>query len=342
MGTTMDLSKKDEYVLTTEGMLEVDDENNVIVFVLDWFDGQIFDWIENEDPAFLKPLSDFTYYKNTTSCYAYTTLSVPYMLSGVKYDNENTQEEWCSNAYTDKSLLWQIDSLGYDIGVYTEYQLLDPSLKDIIVNYSDAERRCRSGYSVRIMLRCAGYKNMPFILKDRFAYSTDDITALSIEENEYMTNTDAWIYNDLIQKKLKVEDKKAFKGAFRFLHLKGAHLPIVMNENCEALGGDAERTHENWLSQAKGSMRILYEYIEQMKQLGVYENATIVITADHGQNIYMDNDRGLDLGFKEHTSNPILLVKQSGVTQKEAMTVSEAPTSHEEFGASILKAMGGD
>ncbi len=342
MGITTDFSKKDEYLLTTEGMLEVDDENNVIVFVLDWFDGQILEWIEEEDPAFLEPLKDFTDYKNTTSCYAYTTLSVPYLLSSVKYNNEDTLEEWCANAYTNQSLLYEIDRLGYDIGIYTEYQLANQSFKDIVLNYSEVERKCRLAYSIGVMLKCAKYKNMPFVLKDMFSYSTDDIAALSIEENEYITTTDTWIYNDLIQKKLRAEDKKDYKGAFRFLHFKGAHLPLDMNENCEGLKGDVARTHENWLSQAKGSLKIVYEYIEQMKQLGVYDNATIIITADHGQNLYVDNDKGLEFGFKDHTSNPILFVKQSKVTGKEAMTVSGAPVSHEEFAATVVKAMGGE
>ncbi len=342
MGITTDFSKKDEYVLTTEGMLEVDDENNVIVFVLDWFDGQILEWIEEEDPAFFEPLKDFTNYKNTTSCYAYTTLSVPYLLSGVKYNNEDTVEEWCKNAYTQQSLLYEIDRLGYDIGVYTEFQLANQAFKDIVINYSEVKRRCRMAYSVGVMLRCAGYKNMPFVLKDQFSYSTDDIAALAIAEDEYITTTDTWIYKDLMQKGLKAKDNKERNGAFRFLHLKGAHLPLVMNENCEELKGDVARTHENWLSQAKGSLRVVYEYIEQMKQLGVYENATIMIMADHGQNLYMDNDRGLEFGFEDHTSNPILFVKQSKETGTETMTVSEAPTSHEEFGASVIKAIGGD
>ena len=35
-------------------------------------------------------------------------------------------------------------------------------------------------------------------------------------------------------------------------------------------------------------------------------------------------------------------MKQSKETGTETMTVSEAPTSHEEFGASVIKAIGGD
>jgi len=34
-------------------------------------------------------------------------------------------------------------------------------------------------------------------------------------------------------------------------------------------------------STTKGCMRLIYEYMEEMKRLGVYEDATIVITGDH-------------------------------------------------------------
>lgn len=347
MAATVDFSKKNQYELTIDGMLELDNENNVIVFVLDWFDGQIFEWIEDEAPDFLEPLKDFTNYRNTTSRYAYTDHSVPYMLTGVQYNNEDTLKEWYANAYNDDSLLREIDRQGYEIGIYTLAPYIDKSVQDIIVNYcKDVERKCRFADSVTLMLRCGGYKNMPFIFKDRFKYSTEDIEALYVDGNKFMTNNDSWIYDDLINKRLTVSDKEGGRGVFRFMHFRGAHMPISMNEHFENLTGNAEYrreyTHENLLSQAKGSMGIVYEYLEQMKQLGVYENATIIITADHGQNVYMDNDYGKSLGFADRTSNPILLVKQKGVNGRESMTVTDAQTSHDEFAASVIKAMGGN
>lgn len=343
MGITTDFSKKDEYALTTDGMLEVDDENNVIVFVLDWFDEQILEWIQEEDPVFLEPLKDFTNYSNTTSCYSYTAMSIPYMFSGLKYQDEDTLEEWYAKAYADKSFLWEVNRLGYDIGIYTSFEYMDKSVQDIIINYSnEVERRCRLGDSVLLMQKCSRYKNMPFAFKGRYAYATEEIGALSVEGNKFMTNKDVWIYNDLVKKKLQVVDRDGCNGSFRFLHLRGAHPPISMNENFEDLDGKVELTHENWVSQAKGSIGIVYEYMEQMKQLGVYESATIMITADHGQNHYLDNEDGVPLGFEDHTSSPIMLVKQSGANGEGSMTESKAPTSHAELGASIIKAMGGD
>lgn len=35
--------------------------------------------------------------------------------------------------------------------------------------------------------------------------------------------------------------------------------------------------------QAKGAFKMVFDYLDELKRLGVYEDATIVITADHGQ-----------------------------------------------------------
>ncbi|MBD5470159.1 MAG: hypothetical protein HDR19_03335, partial [Lachnospiraceae bacterium] len=84
--TTEFPDEENEFVLTTNSMLELDKENNVIVFVLDWFDRQIMDDILEQQPDFTKKLNDFTDYTNGMSCYAYTAMSIPYLLTGVEWE----------------------------------------------------------------------------------------------------------------------------------------------------------------------------------------------------------------------------------------------------------------
>ncbi len=76
---------KGEMALTTEGMLEVGEKNNIIVFILDKFDGSYVDEILEETPDFFEPLNDFVSYENATSMFCPTFNSIPYLLTGVEY-----------------------------------------------------------------------------------------------------------------------------------------------------------------------------------------------------------------------------------------------------------------
>lgn len=98
--------------------------------------------------------------------------------------------------------------------------------------------------------------------------------------------------------------------------------------------------YDSMMSQAKGSMKIVLEYIRQLQTLGLYDNATIIITADHGENYLYDPGRvrGLDFLELNRTSNPILLVKNADQTW-EGVRPNSAPVSHTEVIASIIAAI---
>lgn len=83
--TSNGTASKSEAVLTTDGMLEIGDKNNVIVFVLDKFDGSYVDEILEETPDFFEPLNDFVFYENATSMFCPTYDSIPYLLTGTEY-----------------------------------------------------------------------------------------------------------------------------------------------------------------------------------------------------------------------------------------------------------------
>ena len=107
----------------------------------------------------------------------------------------------------------------------------------------------------------------------------------------------------------------------------------MLDENGVDIGLDNSTLDQ----QAKGSMKIVEEYIRQLKALGQYENTTIIITADHGYWYFIDKPL-------EETTSPYMLVKpaQSAELDAEPLKVSTVPVSHMDFPATVLKAMGAD
>ncbi|MCD8039735.1 MAG: sulfatase-like hydrolase/transferase [Lachnospiraceae bacterium] len=330
--------EENEFVLTTNHMLELDDENNVVVFVLDWFDRQIMDDIEEENPDFTEALKDFTEYTDTTSRYAFTALSVPYLLTGVEWEYGMEADEYCEYAYGNGNFLSDIEGQNYSLGVYTGSRHVGDAVKEKLINYSnEITREIGIKKAFYVMSDTSKYKMAPFAAKQMYFYTTDDIAEIVVNSGEYTANNDIVFYNELSQNKLSIDESGAYEGAFRFYHLKGAHPQFTMNENFEEVEGDGGTQ----LSQSKGSLKIVYQYIDEMKKLGVYDNATIIITADHGQNTNVMKESALDTDY-DMTSTPILFVKLPNEQHDDGPAKSSAQVSHTDFAATVINAVGGN
>ena len=128
------------------------------------------------------------------------------------------------------------------------------------------------------------------------------------------------MYQLLQNKEITKDDAKHFK----FIYATGAHYPYVNDENFNPIGEDDAYSHEGAMGAAKSSLKICTQYIDMMKAAGVYDNTTIIIMADHGY--YWDGV----------LTNPLLMIKPRN--SQEAFTISDAPTSHINFQATVASA----
>lgn len=329
LSTDISTQKVDE-ALTTQGALDISKGENVIVFVLDRFDGETMDEILLEDSEFVDPLKDFTYYENATCQFARTSMAVPYLLTGTEWQVGMTEEEYPPYAYQNSNVLHDIVQNGYRVGIYSDMSFVDDSVKEYISNYSDkVERKCNTYGTIKIMTQCAKYRMAPFVIKANYSYYTRDIVEnIADSEDVWNVDNDILFYEMLEQRGISFKEEVNEAGAFLFYHMYGAHPPFRMTEDLRAV----DDWESSMISQAKGSLKIVYRYIEQMKELGKYDESTIIIIADHG--IQMGSNEG-------DNPIPLILVKEAGKGQ-EALQISSAPVSQEEFVPTILEAMGLD
>ncbi len=334
--SSKDTATKSELALTTDGMLEVNEENNIIVFILDKFDGRMSDELLEEDPAFFEPLRDFIYYENATSEFCPTGNSIPFLLTGTKY-REDKEEHYRKYAFQGETLLTYMDRAKYDVGIYTDKRFVPEDMKDFIANYRDGiQRTCSMNDLFALMTQCSRYKMAPFMIKTYYMYDSSDISLLAVSDRITNIEDDLPFYNRLTKTGLSVSDSEK-EGAFKFIHMHGAHPPYTMTEDFQHIDYDPRRD-EQWgdnVSQTKGAMKIVYEYIRQLKELDKYEDAMIIITADHGAAYAIENEEGNTI----RQQCPILFVKYPEKTQ-DNMVISHAPVSHADVVMSIKKKIG--
>lgn len=334
--TSKDTSPKSELALTTEGMNEVGEKNNIIVFVLDKFDGSYIGEITEEEPDFLQPLHDFTFYQNASSAFCPTGNSIPFLLTGTVFE-EGSGKSYASYAYEKDNFLNDISEHGYDVGVYTSKNFVPESMKSLISNYEEGiNRTCSMDDLFAMMTQCSRYKMAPFAAKRYYIYDTSDIALLVVNDKIVNIENDIPFYRRLTEKGLHVSGNNA-KGTFRFIHMHGAHPPYTMTEDFQYIEYDYRRD-EHWgrgISQWKGALKIVYEYMRQLKELDKYDESFIIITADHGLTNELSDEDGNMLG----TSYPILFVKEPYETHGH-IEINHAPVCHADIIATLRRQIG--
>ena len=222
---------------------------------------------------------------------------------------------------------------GFDLGVYTGAYLVSSELYDSISNYdTEVEKHYDIGGTMYTMWKCAMYKTSPFVLKNRYSYYSDDIAAIVKAPQVWDTENDSLFWERLRAEGLTVSDD--YTKAYRFYHMHGAHEPYTFSDNMKY---DKTGRESGLYSQIRGSMKIVYEYMEQLRALGKYDDATIIITADHGQ----QTDFIEETGKPQKVSSPVIMIKEPHQTGSQ-LAVSDVPVSQAEMLASMVRSMGMD
>ena len=274
-------------VLSFDGIDSFAKENNVVVFIVDRFDASYYEKMLESEPEFFDELDGFTYYNDYTSLYCRTYPAIASILTGKDNDFSSTRIDYFNNAYSDGGCLGVLKKNGYAINLYTKqyYAYESASVMDA---YVDNVAKV-SGYYIdepvllsfdMIRLSFSGY--LPFFAKGAMGYmSTPAFNDHAVYElankegNKDVVPYDSdlkTVYDKICESEFATVD---VIGRFTFIHIDGCHTPIEYGENWEpAIEYDTDVA-------IKLNFAIIYRYIEEMKRLGIYDDATIVITGDH-------------------------------------------------------------
>lgn len=298
---------------------------NLVVFILDAYDTQMLDKVLEDDSTYLEPLHDFTYYNNMTSRYTATDGSMPYLLTGRIAEEENTYMD----IYDKSTFLKNIKEYGYDINILTAAYYVEPFEKGIVDNITE-DYYCTLDYekTVSQMSKCVRYRSAPFLVKPYYYYENYDLTNVIHDTNVYLFGTDADFYGDLCENGLEVDS--VIGHQMQIYHLYGAHAPYYLTEDAQL------NYNSNPIAQWKGSLKIVYDYLEQLKKQGLYDSTSIIIMADHGlnrsQRVAMDE---WNIPVTDE-SNPIFFVKGKNQRQEQLM-LDDIAVSHDDFFATVIK-----
>lgn len=333
-GTDSASSEESDY-LTTKGEFQLAQGKNVVVFILDTCDLTYVNNALKKYPDLMEGMKGFTYYPNAVSTHSRTYPSIPYLLTGEVCYFDIPYNDYINKAYTDSGFLPAIHEAGGDIRIFTENAYVSSAISDKVSNSTRVSRRDLSVISVpnliKQMLKVSLYREAPYAVKPRFQYEISAINGAVINlEDGFISENDALFYAQFQEKGLTVTDE--YPAAFRFYHLNGAHAGFNIDQY-------AQPTNPGDIASAiRGDFYIIEDYIQQMQEQGIYEDSTIIITADHG---FSSTDDVKTLQVQE-AACPLLLVKEAGKGMEDSLEASEAPVGHADLFPTILAGFGLD
>lgn len=322
--------EKTGYTLSGAEQFEVSSNENVIVFIMDTYYSGFFDeWLENH-LEYYDTLSDFIYFDDMNSEVLHTAFSMPSLLTAHEQDYtvklvDSYKKCWDSDEA--KYFYSSMHDDGYTVRLYTDNDNYSGGAEnmqgkiDNVYKYTAVytSKKLPTYFSI---LRLSAYKFLPLSFKSVFyvsdsyqinKYTTSNSAAANIDLSDWEESSQSSksrgidYYNFDYYSSLKNGLSTTEKKLCIFQHIHGMHTPYIsVYSNSVEPRADIDMN----IAQ-EGCMEIFTNYISQLKDIGVYDNSTIILTADHGMP---------HIG----SSTPIMLIKPQGRTN-DRLTINSAP-----------------
>ncbi len=301
--------KKDVF-LTTDGAFNLSKNNNTIVFLLDRFDAKLFaSLLEHEEYQLQEKFEDFTFYRNMSGGTSRTKYAIPYLFTGRTITEPVSYMEYIHKSFADSPFVQELRKGKVDARVLTDAFQISTDETKAFANIRDGRLEVSRPLHMALhFCKLTAFCFVPVPAK-RFFWMYPDFerwTADQTDRHPYLT--DDVRFRREMQQELNASMEK---DVFRFYHLFGAHGAYTMSENCTRIPksvGTEER-------QARGSLKIVLDFIVLAKELGIYDDMTIFVMADHG-----------GIGIEQ---NPLFMLKER--KKSKPFSISDAPCTYKDM-----------
>lgn len=315
-----------DYVWTTKNIFTLSEEENVVVFLMDMFDSRYVEELIDQNDPVLDRYDNFVFYRNHTGSYSATQYSLGSLFINDYIDNSYpTFRATIDSKYNSKTNIFpSLAKNGVSLDIYCP---LTPAIPSELCEANTAGELSKyiindqMGFTKTLYKLCAS-KFAPDFVKP---YVWMDSSAFDTYKNAVGDN-DVYSYDNIVLHQLFQGQQivKDDKQHFKFIYGQGVHYPYTNDENFNPISDS--HSHEDAIGAAKSVLKLCTQYIDMMKEAGVYDNTTIIIMADHGY--YWDGV----------LTNPLMMIKPCN--SQKPFEISDAPTSHINFQGTVASVFG--
>ena len=289
---TQAFSEKTKTVATFDALEEIyrfSSRKNVLQILADGFQSDIFEEIINDEggDAFARALDGFVFFKENMGVFPLTHMSVPAILSGKIYRNHIPREEFLDEAIGGKTILNEAYRDGYEVDLAVPASLGHMYSKSHYTNMYLVPANMlvtKSDYSINDaakLIDLALFRMAPHFLK-KYVYNDQIWLAQSLLSGKKYGGRRYFSHLAFLQEMRENMLIDRETPVYKYVHLMLSHNPMVTTANCEYAGKVLPTIRATVKNQARCSLGGIVLLLEKMKELGIYDEATIVLMADHG------------------------------------------------------------
>jgi hypothetical protein len=314
---------------------------NVLHILADGMQGDVAAELLAENGGRLgRGMDGFTLFADNVGAFPYTHMSVPAMLSGDVYDNSEKQAPFMARAMGPDSILATARAAGYNVevgepgGGLAEIYRYATAARVIELPSSPSAEGWRGSPQERLLLGdLLLFRVMPHFLK-QYVYNDGEWLLQGLFGHTVVPGRRFLAHVAFLHSLAAQARVDSPRPTYKFLHLMLSHRPMVMAADCRYTARILVPDRENVRNQARCGFDAIAGVLARLRQLGIYDQTTVVISGDHGTFLApaqfapgsVAASRAFALGLPPRLlghGRPLLLVKPAHA--QGAMRISQAP-----------------
>lgn len=350
-------SKAAETINSVDNIYRFSSGKNVLQIMADGFQSDVFEEILNDEggAAISDALDGFVFFKEHMGVFPMTHMSVPAILSGRVYRNQIPIEAFLDETIGGKTILNEAYRAGYEVDLavpkplghmYKKSHYTNVYLVPGTLYLSKADFNLKSAAR---LFDLSLFRAVPHFLK-KVVYNDQLWFTQALLNGKNMMGRQ--FFSHLAFLRQVRENMSADRDApvYKYLHVMLSHNPMVTNRGCRYAGRVLPTIRETVMNQARCGLIGVVLLLQKMKELGIYDDATIVLMADHGAWVPpkgLKGKKGAD-GSDQVMVNPTLVAMSLPLMAvklphaKGPLRISHAFSSITDTPATIAAAMGLD
>ena len=344
---------------TYESTMNLSSENNILVFVLDSLDVQVMRATFDRFPHLKDHLDGFTLYENNVAEHFDTIPSMVAMLTQQHIWPNIGGTEFREEAWSHHNFIDTLRENGFSTNLYLDltstierYELIRDRT-DNLIRAEEFNLNLRPFLFMTTRLSLG--RLSPYLLKNTWLAAIEPsfgaaffTMVVSDPVSAYIPivgiESDIRFHNFLMQSEVLADNEQ---NVFIMMHFNSAHAHGDINDphsygyHFDEESGEIRHGGSRW-DVTRASFEKLNLYFNMMREAGVFDNSTIIITADHGRRYQLPETVSLFIK-PQGSSGPLVTdtTTELSHTYFPATILDAAGIPHSEFGISYFDIING-
>jgi len=316
---------------------------NIILLIIDTMTSNTFEELADRQPDhYDRAFAGFVFYTDTTGAFPSTQYSLPVMLGAPPYDNRIPSDDYMLASLQRDDINGRLLERGFSVDWVSAWPLfcLEGTYSTCYAiprPYAPPRefRRQMAAELIDISLLRHAPRDLKDLVYDGGAWLLQGAVGRGGAAPVFVTSAVDFFrdFNAAIR-----VDREG--PTFKIIHTAGGHGPFVLDADCTVV---PSRPYgwANYERQVRCGLAQIEEFLQRLRVLGVYDDALIVVAADHGASFGEVGGRSHGLTqYRLSRARPLLAVKWPGA--KGGLSRSSAPASIQDIAPTIAAVAGLD